>query len=65
MKPKKRIKAAVKKNEKKKFNFKPLIITLLVIAAVAALYALFVSLGIELGKLVNASVLSIYNGEIL
>ncbi len=65
MKPKKRIKAAVKKNEKKKFNFKPLIITLLVITAVAALYALFVSLGIELGKLVNASVLSIYNGEIL
>ena len=65
MKPKKRIKAAVKKNEKKKFNFKPLIITLLVIAAVAALYALFVSLGIELGKLVNASALSIYNGEIL
>ena len=65
MKPKKRIKASAKKNEKKKINYKPVIAVILIILALAALYALFVALGIELGKLVGKSAVEFCCGGIL
>ena len=55
MKRRKRIKPTAKKKEKKKINFKPILAFIIFILAVAALYALFVSLGIELGKIVKES----------
>lgn len=65
MKPKKVNIKDSRKKEKKKINLKPVIAFVLFIIAVAALYYIFVKLGIELGKMVNVSLSVIYNGELL
>ena len=55
MKRRKRVKPTAKKKEKKKINYKPVLAFIIFILAVAALYTLFVSLGIELGRAVKES----------
>ena len=62
MKPKKINVRDARKKEKKKINYKPVIAFIIFIIAAAALYYVFVKLGIELGKLAEEGAALILNG---
>ncbi len=65
MKPKKINVRDARKKEKKKINLKPVIAFIIFIVAAAALYYVFVKLGIELGRLAEESASHIFNGVVL
>ena len=64
MKPKKISVRDARKKEKKKINYKPVIAIIIFMIAAAALYYVFIKLGIELGRLAEESAALIFNGVI-